>query len=39
MDQILTDENMLGKAREYNIEKHHIFTEFQSACDGVQRDK
>jgi hypothetical protein len=39
VDQIFTVKNLLEKEWEYNIEMHQFFSDFQSVCDGIQRDK
>ena len=39
MEQIFTVKNLLVQAWEYNIEIYQIFSDFQSACDSIQRDK
>lgn len=39
MDQILTVENLFGKAWECQVEICHIVSYFQSGCDSVRRDK
>lgn len=38
-DQISTFRQILGKTDEYNIETHHIFTDFKSAYDSTNRKK
>lgn len=38
-DQIFTLRMILEKAREYNLQTHHLFVDFRSAYDSVRREE
>jgi len=38
-DQNFTVKNLLENAWQHNVEIHHIFVDFQRACDSIRRDR
>ena len=39
MDQIFTLRQIMEKTKEYNIELHHLFIDFSSAYDTIDRSQ